>query len=489
MPAITEGAESIARNTGFAFAVRLVSSVFTAALTLFLVRSLDPVGYGLFGLATAIGGLVLLPADFGLSQSAARFVAEQHDDRAVTARVLATALRIKLGITGTASVLLFALAGLVASAYGKPDLTWVLRGIALAILAESLMLLLTYAFVAQGKTSLTLRVTLVESSVETAASIALVLLGAGAAGAAFGRSIGYLTGFAFACVLMRSVLGRSVLVRRPRGEPWAGRILRYGGALLVVDGANTLFNAVDILVIGAFLTSAAVGLFSAPMRLLVLLQLPAFAISTAVSPRMAQGFAPEREAGAFIRALSYISVFQVALIPPLIIWADPIVRLMLGPNYHESAAVLRALTPFAFLLGFGTIFSVTANYLGQARRRVPIAIATVGINVVLDIILVPRVGIVGAAIGTDLAYLVYAPAHFWVCRQVLAIPVRPIAGSLARASVAAVPMAGVLLAFGTHPGSLSRILLGSSLAVLVYVVCLAVVGLPGRSNRRTLLGL
>jgi O-antigen/teichoic acid export membrane protein len=484
-----DAAESIARNTGFAFAVQVTSAAFTAALTLFLVRALDPVGYGLLGLAGAIGSLLLLPADFGVSQSAARFIAERRGDRRAAASIISAALRLKLAITGTTSVLLFAMAGLIASAYGKPDLTWVLRGIAVAICAESLMLLLTYAFVARGKTSLNLGTVFIESSVEMATSAALVLLGAGAAGAAFGRAIGYAAGLGTALLLTISTLGRSVVARPPPGERWASRILRYGGAVLIVDSAYTLFNAIDLLVIGAFLSATAVGLFSAPMRLLAVFQLPAVAISTAVSPRMAKGFAPKRDVDSFVRALSYIALLQVALIPPLLVWAEPIVRLVLGSNYHGSVNVLRALTPFVFLLGFGSILSVTANYLGQARRRVPIAIATVAINVVVDLVLIPRIGIVGGAIGTDLAYGVYAPAHFLICRQILEIPLRPLAVAILRASVAGAAMAAVLLAFGTDGLSWPELVLGSALGLLAYLAILAALGLVGRSERRTLFGI
>jgi O-antigen/teichoic acid export membrane protein len=295
-----------------------------------------------------------------------------------------------------------------------------------------------------------------------------------------------MAGLGCAVLLTIRVLGRSVLGRPPPGEPGARRILRYGGALFLVDSAYTLFTAIDVLVIGAFLTATAVGLFSAPMRLLFLLQLPAAVISTAVSPRMARGFATDRDVGTFVRALSYIALFQVAVIPPLLVWAEPIVRLIFGPNYHGSVNVLRLLTPFVFLLGFGSILSVTANYLGQARQRVPIAISTVAINVVADLILIPRVGIVGGAMGTDLAYIVYAPAHFWVCQRILGIRLLPIAGTVLRASVAGVAMAGVLLAFGTHELSLSTVIVGGLLAILVYLACLTAMGLIGRAERQAL---
>jgi len=483
-----DAAESIARNTGFAFAVRVVSAAFTALLTLYLVRALDPAGYGLFGLAASVAALLSLPADCGVSPSAARLVAERRQDRGAAAGVVAAALRLKLWIAGTVSVVLFATAGLFADAFGEPALTWVLRGFSVSMLAESTMLLLTSVFVAQARTSLTLTVALVESTMETSASIALVLLGAGAAGAAFGRAIGYAAGVTCAVVLAVRLLGREVVARQTEGKRWGAQILRYGGSLLIVDSAYTLFNAIDVLIIGAFLTATAVGLFSAPMRLLGLLQLPAIAIATGVSPRMAAGFAATRDIGAFVRSLQYTAVFQVAMIPPLLVWAEPIVRVTLGPSYGGSASVLRALTPFAFLIGFGNMLSLTANYIGQARRRVPIAIVTVIVNAVVDVILIPRIGVVGGAIGTDLAYCVYVPAHLWVCRRSLDVPLRPIAGSLLRASVAAVAMTLVLATFGTHPRTLVDLVVGASLAVVAYVACLAALGRLCGRDRGTILG-
>jgi O-antigen/teichoic acid export membrane protein len=464
--------DSSLRNTGFAFAGLAASAGFTAILTLFLVRALGPGGYGLFGLAGAIAALVLLPSDFGLSQSTARFIADARDDPAAVTRILATALRVKVMVTGTVVVALFLGAGLIAAAFAEPGLTWVLRGFAIAILAESLMLLLTYAFVAQGRASRNITITLIEGSAEALFSIGLVLLGAGATGAAFGRAAGYLIGLVWALVLTVRTLGRTVLRRSGYQASLVGRLVRYGGAVVIVDSAYTIFTAIDALVIGWVLTASSVGLFTAPVRIVALLQIPAAAISTGVSPRMAAGFASFRDRRTFTRALSYVVLFQFALVPPMLVWAKPICDVLLGEHYATSINVLRALTPFAFLLGFGGMLSVTANYLGLARQRIPIALATVVVNAVVDLVLVPRVGIVGGAIGTDVAYAVYVPAHYWICHESVDIAVRPLAVTFLRAAAAAAMMTAVLAAVGTTGLSLLQLFVGGGLALSAYVLVL-----------------
>src|SRR5437764_1412846 len=70
--------DSIARNAFFSLAAQIVTSVATAALTIYLVRALGPKSFGTFAIAIGISTLLLLPADFGISNSAARFIAEHR---------------------------------------------------------------------------------------------------------------------------------------------------------------------------------------------------------------------------------------------------------------------------------------------------------------------------------------------------------------------------------------------------------------------------
>ena len=116
------GTDSISRNTAFAFATQLTSAAFTAGVTLYLVRALGPSGYGVFALAVAIGAMLVLLADLGVTQSAERFIAERRSQPGAVAALLGDALRLKLIAAAVACGALFALAGPIADAYGEHDL-------------------------------------------------------------------------------------------------------------------------------------------------------------------------------------------------------------------------------------------------------------------------------------------------------------------------------------------------------------------------------
>jgi O-antigen/teichoic acid export membrane protein len=329
------------------------------------------------------------------------------------------------------------------------------------------------AFTALGRIALSFRMTTAKAVVELASSVGLVLAGAGAVGAAFGRGAGFIAGGVFGFFALRRLFGR----RGPEeaASPVALRhIAAYAGALFLIEGAFVLFEQIDVLLIGAIIGASAVGLFQAALRMVTFLQYPAQALAAGVAPRVARHEVSGSEVEPLARSLRLLVLFQMALIPPILVWADPLVNLVLGSEYAESAEVLRALAPFVLLAGVGPLLSMAVNYLGEARRRLPIAVGAVALNAAIDAVLIPRIGIVAGAIGTDVAYAVYVPAHLWLVKRMLDIPLRPLAVSFARALVAGAAMAGVLALFGTQEVAFLLLVAGGALATVVYAGVLLV---------------
>jgi len=458
--------DSIARNTAFAVAVRLTGTVFTAVLTIFLVRYLGPTDYGVFALAMGVGALMTVPSDLGISMSAARFVAEIRGDSRSVANVVADALRLKLVVGGLASLGLIALAGPIASAYGEPDLEWPLRILALAVFGQSLMLFWATIFEALGRIAVYLRVVVAESAIETVLSIVIVLFGTGATGAMAGRAAAYAFAAGFGLALITRTIGRSVRPRRA-GHGHARRIAVYGSALVVVDGAFTIFSTIDVLLIGAILSVSAVGLFEAAYRLAGLLYFVGVPVRSSVAPRLTRGGeGPDHEA--LETALRYMVLIQGVILAPLVVWAEPLTRIVLGTDYLGSVDTLRALAPFALLTAVSPLLAGAANYLGAAARRVPIAIAALVVNAAIDVALLDRIGIIAGAIGTDVAYALYVGAHLRLCQDLAGLRLRPLVAPLLASLAAAGGMSLVLLVFGTGDVAVPLVVVGGALGVAVY---------------------
>jgi O-antigen/teichoic acid export membrane protein len=206
-----------------------------------------------------------------------------------------------------------------------------------------------------------------------------------------------------------------------------------------------------------------------------------------VAPRLARSTHEQPNVGAFSGALRLMFVVQGLFTAFVLGWAPLMVKVALGSRYAKSADVLRVLAPSIFLLGIGALVSVSANYLGEARRRVPIAVSTVIVNLVLDLILVPRIGVLGGAVGTDVAYALYVPAHLMLCQRILKIDLRPAARTLVRTFAAGGVTTAVLLLIGSPLGEAWRIPLGALAGCAAFAAVLWGTGEVDAREARSLL--
>lgn len=468
--------EGVAAGTLFGILTQATTALFTAALTVYLVRALGAGGYGLFSLGISIIGLGMLFSDLAISPSAARYIADRRGDRAGTVEVIASALAQKLVLAAGAGAALALLAGPIAGAYGKPGLEGPLRGFALSLVGESLLWLWTHTFIALRRLRLNAITILVESAFEASASIAFVVLGAGVTGAALGRAIGYVVGALLGGILLARLAGRRALDPRSGSPQLRRRIRVYARPLFAATSAYTAYSVIDTQLIAVLLSTTAVGVWAAPLRLLTLIGYVSLAVATAVAPRMSSKSPEGPDVRAFNVGLRWLVVLHAALVVPVVVWADPIVGLVLGDEFRASADVLRAMGVLVILLGISPLASTTVNFLGQASRRIPIVLFSLGVNAVLDLILLPAIGVLGAVIGTTVAYGIYVPAHLRLCRRAFEVPLAPLARTAARAGLAALAGAAVLLAFGTSDLAAWQWVAGLAGGLVAFVAVLVATG-------------
>jgi O-antigen/teichoic acid export membrane protein len=464
------------RNTLLAFLTQLVTGLFTALLTIYLVRALGPREFGVLSLAIGVGTLMLLPSDFGISGSASRYIAERFGQRRAVAGIIADALRLKLVISALVSIALVVAAGPVADAYGEPSLASPIRWMAIAVFGQSFVAFFRYVFLSIRDASVGFRIVAGESAVEAAATILLVVLLGGASAAAAGRAVGYVFGALLAVGITLKYFGPAALRRSRRLRRARRKLARYASALFAIDVAFSASVQMAPLMIGGFLGPREVGLFQAPSRLVILIQYPGLAAANGVSPRMSRSHDHEPEVGLFTTAFRYLIVLQALLTVPLIVWADPIVDLLLGSDFEESAELLRQLSPYIFTSGLAAILASALTYLGEARRRLPIAIAEVVLTAGLTALGLATIGLSGAAYAADIVSVSYVLLHIWVIRKLVDLPLGPLLLTLLRALLAAAAAAGALLVFGTDDLAVWEWFAGGAAAVAAFCAVVLATG-------------
>ena len=91
----------------------------------------------------------------------------------------------------------------------------------------------------------------------------------------------------------------------------------------------------------------------------------------------------------------------------------PLIRLVLQPSYYEGIAII----PWILIgqLFFGVYYSLSLWYklTDKTYWGIILSILGLGINSVMNFVLIPRYGFMGAAYSTFVGYLVMSPLTSW----------------------------------------------------------------------------
>lgn len=167
----------------------------------------------------------------------------------------------------------------------------------------------------------------------------------------------------------------------------------------------------------------ALGIYSAIAYVTVAGSTFVVAVGQAVSPRLARLYARGDRAG-FVRSLRQLTALFAlcgALAVALVLVAGkPLLTLLYTPEYAMSVPLLLLLT---LVFGVGSIISVFGFGITAARRfraQVPLVALAVLIATIASAILVPRLGVMGAAWALLASEIAWVIASGWVLHSVVA---------------------------------------------------------------------
>ncbi|WP_169542635.1 flippase [Sphingomonas baiyangensis] len=384
-------ARRLIANAGWLVGDKLMRLGVGMFVLVWIARYLGPADFGLLNYGQALVIIFTAFAVMGLADIAVRDIVRQPKREQ---EIVATALLMRLGGGLIAIMLALALVGVA-----RPGDTRAL--IVVAILAAGLLPqafdVIDYRFQAHFVVR---PVVLLRNGVFllfSAAKCAAILLGAPI------EAFAALIVLEFAAVASGLLLyaRRRGLSVHPRCASLAEarRLWHESWPLLLRTLAIAAYMRVDQLVIAAYRDDAAVGIYAAAIRLPELWYFLPTAVMTAAVPFFTRSYAQsaavyERAILRVMRPLVWLSIV-VAL--ALSLFASPIVTLLYGERYAGAAAVLAV---YAWAGVFGTLGQTTNAWLinaGLMRHGLYQALAGLVVSIALNLLLVPRMGVVGAA--------------------------------------------------------------------------------------------
>jgi O-antigen/teichoic acid export membrane protein len=200
------------------------------------------------------------------------------------------------------------------------------------------------------------------------------------------------------------------LARGDRG--WWGRPDRAIGRRVAsyglrgqVGGLITLLNLrLDFAILGAMAGPAVLGSYAVASKYAELLRLPGTALTWVCYPRLAS--VSETEAARTARRMIRPALIGIALAAiPVALLTSPVMRLLYGAQFGPAVDPARVLLAGMLLAGASGVAS--AYLYGRGSPGLNSIVLGIGlvITVILDLLLIPRFGALGAAAASTAAYL------------------------------------------------------------------------------------
>ena len=369
----------------------------------YLSRLLQPEGLGIYSTVLAIFSTVSLGCGIGLNSFLVR---ELPIDLSQTNRYLIHAGLVS-AMTGFAFMIGLDL--LIPHLGYLPQTQTGLYIISLALIAESLAIVLNAIFIAHQKAEFIAAAGLMSILGRISVSLLILHLGFGVIGL-----IVINTGFYFLTPLVNFMfLKRYILVPHWKFDwPFLLEMLRGLKVFAALALLSALFSQSEVLILSLIRGETQVGYYSAALKLVTIWSLVPSSYMTAMFPVLSASFQDSRQKAVNLqnRSLKYLSAIAFPLAVGMTIMAGAIIPLFYGPGFQESIATLRLLSWYLPLVFYNMVLWRVLVVRGDQRIVFRVQLITEILQAFLALWLIPKFGCQGAAfalLGGNLAYTVF----------------------------------------------------------------------------------
>lgn len=176
--------------------------------------------------------------------------------------------------------------------------------------------------------------------------------------------------------------------------------LRLGLPFLLLAGAQTVGYQTDTILLGILTPGTPVGLYRTAAQVAESVSVLLFAISTVIGPHLARAEGdPDRLRAILIDAHRIGLALMAPMMLVVLFAGDWVVTTMFGSDYISAIPAMHILVLGKMLYATTGFVGLALGMIGRAWQAAGIAAAVILLNVVLDLVLIPRLGIEGAAIA------------------------------------------------------------------------------------------
>jgi len=378
--------------------------------TIYLARILGPEGFGKIGFALAIAGFFMQIANMGVSVLGTRDQAQSMDkyknnvQNIISFRIIQSFLSFSLLVLilvtvpiSTNEIKLLILIFGTSLLFSPFDLKWFFQGI------EKMQYIAFLNIVGQLS-----YVMLLSFFVRDQTKIAIVPL------------LYIIAQFLIPCLNGIILYSVKFKLLKPRLSilTWKTALIKtYPIGLSLIIGE--LYYIVDTVLLKFFKGAEEIGYYNSATKIIFMINAVAGIFASAVFPRLAASFKDSLESFR-VNLAQTIKVATSVSLPVVLtgtLTSNHIIRLFYGENYVSGAIALQILVWMSAIYWLSIILFNVLIVINQQRKQFVIMTIGVALNIILNLLLIPFMGLIGASIASVSGFAVMlALAYFEINR-------------------------------------------------------------------------
>ncbi len=379
----------IAPTAFVSFCLRAVGMLLALITTAIITRNLGPVGFGEYSTIFAILFIFSLLADFGLRQLLVKELAQSpHDEKRIVSRILS--IRFAIIIAALALAFIFA-----ATIPGYSErVKW---GVLLSFFVF-IPLSLTQAAGGFFQHRFQFERVSIAEGVGRIIQLTGVLYVAKTGGGLYAYCIAAIAGAIATLAVVYIGIRDYLELPRTLSFSWAKKIFKDSWPLAVSTISILIYFKLDTILLSLLRSESDVAMYNIAYKIFE---------STLFFPALIAGLGmPILAANAHKRQIfrtasqKITEVIMILAIPAavgIIVLADPIILLIAGSSFIEAAQALQVLALTLLVVFPAHLFSHAIIAAGKQRQSMKVYMFGAVLNIVLNIIIIPEYGFVGAA--------------------------------------------------------------------------------------------
>lgn len=399
---------NLVRAFGAIAGSRLVIILISIVFAPLLVRLLGFGIYGTYATLIAMFDLLMIPVSSGVNSGVRKYISEGRNADRWQSYVFAYYFRLALVLALLAALALVvsAAAGLIAWVY-EPSYTPYVYLLAVLVIAAQLREYTRRTIMGLQLEHIGEPLNVVFRGVFAFSAIAFVVLGFGLAGVFVSQIIASLLVFTIAIVLVSRRLSPTTLIERLPSEYPTTEMFVFNYKTVIYIFLLTSLYKVDQMMVAAFAGSTQAGYYRAALVLVGFLWFLPRSFQSLMIQSTSDHWANDRidviEELA-TRATRYVLLVSLLLAIGLGALAPVFVPLYYGPDSIPAIQPLLILLPGTVGFAIARPLLTITHAKGDMRVLIAATGGAAGLNLVLNALLIPLYGMIGAAFATTIGY-------------------------------------------------------------------------------------